>query len=138
MSLVPTPQPQMQAPGNYPGTAQAHLINANHQYYLWYQQPRLAQGTASVAVQFERQKSAFYPYGAAFQVQASADPGVFEMQIQVAEDDVDAMYVSIGTITTLNSGLVGRYDMVSKYAKFGRLYLASVTNLVDWTGIVTR
>lgn len=135
--LVPNPQPQPQAPGNYPGQGQAKLINANHQYYLWanHAVPAI---TASVAVQLERQKSASYPFGAAFEVAFSADPGVFELQIQGAEDDIDSHYVSIGTITAVNASFVGRLDLVEKYVKFVRGYVASITNSVAVTLKVTR
>lgn len=135
--LYPNPQPQPQAPGNYPGAGQAHLLNTNHQYYLWLNQ-QVAQGVASVAVQLSRIKSASYPFGAAFQVEFSADPGVFDVEIQGAENDTDSQYVNIGSISTLNSSFVGRWDMVDKYVRFVRGYMGSISNPVAVTLRVTR
>ena len=135
--LIPSPQPQPQAPGPYPGSGQAKLLNTNHQYYLWFNQP-CVDDMASVAVQLSRVRGGYYPPGAAFQVEFSADPGVFEVDIQAAEDDRPGSYVSVGTITSVNGSFVGRLDLMEKYVKFCRAQLTSVTNPVNITLRVTR
>ncbi len=129
--------PTMQAPGLYPGTGQAHLLNMNHQYFLW-QNMRVLAGQASVAVQLSRMPGTSYPFGAAFQVAFSGAPGTFEVEIQGAEDDVDTNYVTINTITAVNSGNVGRASISCTYPKFVRLNMKTLTNDVNVTGIVTR
>ncbi len=129
--------PTMQAPGLYPGSGQAKLLNANHQYFL-IQNQRFTAGQASVAVQLERQKSNFYPFGAAVQIQFSGAPGTFEIDVEGAEDDVDAMYVSIVTIVAVNASNVGRASVGSTYPKFIRVRVVTLTNDVLSTVIVTR
>lgn len=133
MGITPT----MQGPGFYPGTGQAKLLNANHQYFL-FQNHRVLATQASVAVQLERQKSNSYPFGAAVQVQFSGPPGVFELDVEGAEDDVDAMYVSIVTIVAVNSGNVGRASVGFTYPKFIRVRMVTLTNDVLTTVIATR
>lgn len=129
--------PQRQAPGSYPGPGQAFLINANMQYFLWYQQ-RVTAGGSSVAVQLARLPFEAYPFGAAFQVRFSGDPGTFEVDVMGAENDVDAEYVSINTITAVNGSWVGRAAVSCTYPKFCRLYMKTLTNDVYVTGICTR
>lgn len=130
--------PQMQAPGNYPGAGQAKLLNANHQYYAW-QNQRVTNGTASQAFQLERQKSAFYPQGWAVEVSFSADPGVFEVDIQGAEIDQDSSYAQLGSgISGTNASFTGRFDVLTYYPKFIRLYMKTLTNDVRTTAVVTR
>lgn len=131
------PTPTMQAPGFYPGPAQAHLLNMNHQYFL-FQNNRVAATQASVAVQLARLPWAGYPFAAAFQVSFSGDPGAFELDVEGAEDDADAYYVKLDDITTVNAAFTGRVSICSAYPKFVRVRLISITNDVLTTVIVTR
>lgn len=128
----------MQAPGNYPGTGLAHLINCNHQYFLW-QNQSVPAGTASVAVQLERQKSASYPFGFSFEVGFSASPGAFQVDFQFSDTDDDAHYVTRSSMTSgLNASFVGRQEFPSVWAKFARAKMVTLTNAVNTTVQVTR
>ncbi len=131
------PFQQMQAPGFYPGTGQAKLLNMNHQFFL-FQNHRALAGQASVAVQLARLPRVAYPFAAAFQVQFSGAPGTFEVDVEGAEDDVDTMYVKLQAITTVNAGNTGRAAACSEYPKFCRFKVVTLTNDVTITGIVTR
>ncbi len=127
----------LQAPGLYPGQGQARLLNMNHQYFL-FQNQRVTGGQASVAVQLSRMPRTAYPFAAAFQVNFSGAPGVFEVDVEGAEDDVDAYYVKLQAITAVNAGNTGRAAACSEYPKFCRLKVVTLTNDVYITGIVTR
>jgi hypothetical protein len=131
------PTPTLQAPGLYPGTGQAKLLNMNHQYFLL-KEMRVLAGQASVAVQLSRMPRTPYPFGAAVQVQFSGAPGSFEVDIEGAEDDVDAMYVKLVGITTVNASNVGRGAVTTEYPKFCRVKVVSLTNDVLITAIITR
>ncbi len=127
----------LQAPGPYPGSGQANLLNANHQYFL-FQNERVLGGKSSVAVQLGRLPWMAYPFGAAVQVQFSGAPGSFNLDIQGAEDDVDAMYVALTAITTVNASNVGRASIGFTYPKFVRVRVTTITNDVLATVIITR
>jgi hypothetical protein len=121
----------------YGGTGAAKLLNANHQYVV-FATGAVASGNKSLAVQLERQKSAFYPWGAAFQVLFSADPGTIDIEVQGAEIDADVYYVKLASITSVNASFVGRYDMLTFFPKFVRLHNKTVTNAVSATEWITR
>ena len=127
-------------PGPYPGGGQAVLLRANEQQTLWLNQNLVAGTTASVAVQLERIKmSYYYPWGAAFQVAFSGAPGTFEIDIQFAEIDTDADYVTVGTITAVNASNVGRYDMPNTvFPKFVRAFAKTFPNAVTATLVASR
>jgi hypothetical protein len=126
-------------PGQYPGSGQASLLRCNEQQVLWNSQSLVAGTTTSIAVQLERLKSSFYPWGAAFEVSFAGAPGSFEIDIQFAEVDKDANYVTVGTITAVNSSNVGRYDMPNTvYPKFVRGFCKTLTNPVTASLLVTR
>ncbi len=127
---------QLQQPGFYvPG--QARLLNAGHQYFLW-QVQRAVAGQASVAVELERQKSSFYPWGAAIQANFGGAPGTFEIDVEAAEQDIDAAYVSIVTIVAVNSSNYGRAAIGFTWPKYIRAKLITLTNDVPVTVLVTR
>ncbi len=135
--LIPSPQPQMQAPGFYPGAGQAKLLNMNHQYFLLFRAAAVA-GQASVAVQLSRMPRTAYPFAAAFQVEFSATPGTFEISVEGAEIDEDRYYVEIEEITAVNASFVGRVAVCSDYPKFVRVKVVTLTNAVLTSVIVTR
>lgn len=124
-------------PGFYEGSGRAKLLNANQQCYL-FQNMRVFADQRSIAIQLERQKSNFYPYGAAVQVQFSGDPGAFELDVQAAEDDTDAQYVTVQTITQVNGSFVGRVSIMSDYVKFVSVKFSSIQNDVLTTVLITR
>jgi len=119
-------------PGIYPGPGQATLLHSNDQQYLWGPGQVLVAGTTkSIAVQLERIRFQSYPWGAAFECGFSGAPGTFEIDIQFAELDVDASYFSVGTITAVNTGNVGRYDMPGTvFPKYVRGFCKTFPNAV--------
>lgn len=127
----------LQAPGFYPGSAQATLLNMNRQAFLW-QNMRVLPTQASVAVQLSRMPRIAYPFGAAFQVKFSAAPGAFELDIEGAEEDVDGAYISVVTIIAVNASNYGRASVGFTYPKFCRGRMVTLTNDVLTTLEVTR
>lgn len=128
----------------YAGAGKATLLNANTQKFLFgnstsTKEPAVS-GTASVAFQLERQKSAFYPWGWAAEFIFDAAPGTFEIDCQGAETDTDASYCNIGTaITAVNGSNVCRFDSgVTLFPRYVRFLLKTVTNVVNVTGRITR
>lgn len=129
---MPLNPPPTQTPGPYLAAGQATLLRYNEQALLWAPGQTLTAGTtASIAVQLERICRNFYPWGAAFEVGFSGAPGTFEIDIQFAEYDVNASYVTVGTITAVNASNVGRYDMPNTvFPKFVRGFCKTLPNLV--------
>ena len=127
-------------PGIYPGGGQASLLRCNCQQYLWNAQNLVAGTTTSIGVQLERIKSGFfYPWGAAFEVAFSGAPGTFEIDIQFAETDTDKNYVTVGTITAVNTNNVGRYDMPNTvFPKYVRAFCKTFPNAVTATLLCTH
>lgn len=131
------PDPALITPGLYPGTAKAQLLHINQQAILL-QRTRITAGQASIAVQLERVKSSFYPWGGAAQVEFSGAPGTFEIDIEASEDDREVSYVSIVTIVAVNSNNVGRCAFGYTWPKFVRAKVVTLTNDVQTTLLVTR
>lgn len=137
-----------QQPGNYltttgpsqgTGSVPTPILNRNHQYFLWAQQPRAqALTNASVAVKLYRIPGAFYPDGYSIEVSFSGDPGVFELDIQHADTDSDGYYVTIASISSVNGSFVGRFELPNISARFVRVYLATLTNNVTTTAQISR
>jgi len=140
---MPLAPPGPIAPGVYPGPGLASLLRANEQQYL-FQQQLITAGQASIAVQLERIKSAFYPNGASLQVwftnasSVAADPGAFEFDAQVADVDADAQYANTTGLTAVNAGFSGRIELPLIYAKFLRVLAKTLTNAVYSNVLVTR
>jgi hypothetical protein len=127
-------------PGVYLGPGLASLLRANGQQYLWLNQNLVAGTTASIAIQLERLRAGlFYPWGAAFEVAFSGAPGTFEIDIQFAETDKDANYVTVGTITAVNATNVGRYDMPNTvFPRYVRGFAKTFPNAVTATLLLTH
>lgn len=127
--------------GFYAGTGKAQLANANSQNFM-FNNDRPRPGTpnkAGLAFQLERQKSAAYPFGFAVELSFSGAPGVFEVDIQGAENDQDSSYVNIGSpISAVNGSNVARFDGVSLYPKYVRPFVKTLTNDVQVTAVLTR
>ena len=96
---------------------------------------RIAATTASKAFSLQRDK---VPYGAAFQITFSADPGSFEVEIQGSETNDTKSFVKLASVTAANSTFVARYDMVAFFAKYVRIYIKTLANGVYISAIVTR
>jgi hypothetical protein len=117
----------------YPGNNLAKLLYENRQAFLFLAELVVA-GEASHAYELRRERGASYPWGCSFQLSFSADPGAFEINIQVADTDVDTNYVTVATIDTAP----GRFDMTNLWPKFVRAQVGSITNAVNVTLLVTR
>jgi len=82
-----------------------------------------------------------YPSNVSVEVIFSADPGVFEIDIQEADTDGDVYFTEVpsaGAITAVSAGFVARSDLVPIKAKFMRVYVKTLTNAVKTTVKVTR
>ncbi len=140
---MPLAPPGPITPGVYPGPGFAALLRANEQQYL-FQQQLVVSGQASIAVQLERIKSAFYPNGASLQIwftnasSVASDPGTFEIDAQVADVDTDAQYANTTGLTALNASFAGRIELPLIYAKFLRVLAKTITNSVYSNVLVTR
>lgn len=125
----------------YPGSGKATFLNANSQADIFVSE-RLGPGSPNVASKaflLERQKAASYPFGFAIQITFSADPGVFAIDVQGAETDVDGSYFPIGTrLSQVNASFVTRFDGVGVYPKFVRAFVLTLTNDVLISGVITR
>jgi hypothetical protein len=148
MPLNPYGNPVNLAGGPYPGPGLANLLKSNEQQYLFTaatvppNQVAAANGSnasASIAVQLERIKSAFYPFGVSFEIGFSASPGVFEVDVQTADQDKDSSFVTISSLTGgLNASNVGRVELPTFWAKYVRVYVKTLPNPVTITALVTR
>ena len=99
----------------------------------------MAAGTASIAYQLRRERGAFYPWGMSLELSFSANPGTFEIDIETADTDDNAHYVTINTLTGgLNTFYVGRLELPSFWAKYVRAQVVSITNTVAVTILLTR
>lgn len=67
------------------------------------------------------------------EVQFSASPGAFSIDVEAADTDVEAFYIMKATISALGSGNVARLEIPSIIAKFVRLKMNSRTNSVAVT-----
>ncbi len=79
--------------------------------------------------------------GVAVEISFSAAPGAFNVQVQEADTDIDAAYITIpttGTITAVSATNFARVEFPTLKAKFLRILLSSRTNAVNLTAKVTR
>jgi hypothetical protein len=74
-----------------------------------------------------------------FEVGFSGAPGAFTLQPQVADTDVDAAYIAVGsTITTVNAGNYARQELNTN-ARFARVFVTlQPANAVTATVKITR
>jgi hypothetical protein len=122
----------------YPGNSQAILLRNNRQGHFWNNETVPA-NTLSRAFQLERINRSSYPWGCSFEAFFGGIPGAFEIDIMGANMDVIQNYVSLGTITAVNSYNVGRWDMPSNmWPKYVAAFVKTLTNAVGVTVQVTR
>ncbi len=123
---------------NYTNSGQAKLLRDNTQGILWAGETVPA-STLSIGFLLERINRSFYPWGLSFEVQFSGAPGAFEIDLMAANTDAAGNYIQIGSITTVNSSNVGRWDMPSNiWPKYVAGYIKTLTNAVNTTLIVTK
>lgn len=126
----------------YAGVNQAILLRENRQMFAWQNDAIPAGGTPPIslsqAFQLERVRSVSYPWGFSVEVQFSGNPGVFEVDVMVADTDNPANYIQWTNITVVNSFNVGRVDILNSWAKYVALYMRTLGNSVLVTGQITR
>ena len=91
----------------------------------------------------ERDSRGGTPFSA--DIQFSANPGTFEVDVQVANVDQDSAYYTLdqatttdGAITQVNAGFAAHLDAPFVTAKFARLKLVSLQNAVTITASLSR
>ncbi len=122
----------------YPGNSLAKILYENKQEYLFNAEAGAALvGFASWAFELRRERGAFYPFAAAFELYFSGTPGVFQVDIQVADTDLDDHYITVSSFTsTVNN--VNRFDMTNLWPKFVRAKVVALANAVNVSVLVTR
>ena len=101
-------------------------------------------GSASQQVALgERDSRGGSPFSA--DIQFSANPGTFEIDVQVANVDQDSAYYTLdqgttndGAIAEVNANFSAHLDAPFVTAKFARLKLVSLQNAVTITGSFSR
>ena len=74
------------------------------------------------------------PNAFSVEVEFAADPGAFQIDVQLADTDADKYYVTKASLTSgLNADFVGRIEVTSAVAKFVRLLMVSQANAVNVT-----
>jgi hypothetical protein len=123
---------------SYTSNSQAKLLYENAQEMLW-ENELVPTGQLSIAFQIRRTTGTYYFWGLSFEVIFAADPGAFEIDLMGANTDKRQNYVLLGTITTVNTSFVGRWDMpTSNWPKYIAGYVNTLTNAVNVTLQVTR
>lgn len=122
----------------YSGKGLAALIYDNQQAYFFNGETVPAE-TASVAYQVAKITGLQHSFSG-FSVEASfaGAPGAFEIDVQGADTDDPAFYVSIGTINAVSATNVGRFSQAGVPVKYVRVFLVSLTNAVVLTAKLTR
>ena len=134
----------------YAGSGLAALLRNDQSGIMFsYNDGTIAAKTLSVAFQLERINRSFYPWGLSLEVQFSANPGSFDIDLLGANTDAPQNYVVLGSITSTNnaynsdstnfSGWVGRYDMATNlWPKYVAGYVKTLTNAVNISLIVNK
>ena len=79
-------------------------------------------------------RNANLPNCLSVEVQFSASPGAFQIDVEVADTDADGFYIKSGSgLSALGAGNVGRLEITNLVAKFVRLKMATRTNAVAVT-----
>jgi hypothetical protein len=119
------------------------FLSENQSYAVWgagtaANADSIAANAASKAVQLERRKSNNqYPWGFAVQVER-IDWFTVDIEVQGAETDVDAAYVKLASITSINASGYGRGDYVAYWPKYVRLFARTLSGTQAVQGIITR
>ena len=80
-------------------------------------------------------RDAHQPNCVSVQVEFSADPGVFQIDLQTADIDADKYYVTKASLAEdeMNDAFVARMEVISIVAKYARLKMITLTNDVTVT-----
>lgn len=121
----------------YPGDGLAALLRTNQQAFL-FNNETIPAGTSSIAVQLERIPRASYPFACSLQLKFSANPGAFEVDVQISDTGADADFVTVAQIQAVSATFVARYDITNLWPKFVRGHITTLGNAVNTTLLVTR
>lgn len=81
------------------------------------------------------------PGGLSAQIKFSADPGVFAIDVQTADEDIDGAYATVvsAQLTAVNASFYGRIELWPIQAKFARLIMTDdPANAVTVTAKIGR
>ena len=120
----------------YAGNGKAQLIHANSEVYL-FKNENIAAGTASLAFLLDRiTRDSF---GFAVEIHFASDPGAFQFDVEGAEEDNDAYYMTIGSpITLVNAGFAARFSGVQVFPKFVRGKVTLLSASTNLTAVLSR
>lgn len=91
-------------------------------------------GNAQISVAVGMHRDAHLPNCFSVEVKFAADPASFAIEVQTADTNEDAYYVTKATLNTgLNATFAGRIEVTNVVAKFVRLRMATKTNAVAVT-----
>jgi hypothetical protein len=104
---------------------------------LWPPAPEaVAAGDASQAVAFKRDE--VHPNAVALEIAFSANPGVFQLDIQTSDTDANADFVTKGSFSAgLNASFVGRMEILDVAARFLRVKVVSLANAVSLLVVIS-
>jgi len=77
------------------------------------------------------------PRAMAVEIKFSADPGSFQVDLQTADTDSDAYYVTKESVSFTNAAWVCRIEVGTVVAKFVRLFMPELANVVSVTATIS-
>lgn len=108
-------------------------LTSGHAIPVWVAEATIKASPAEPrSQQFGLRRDGYLPNCISVEVEFSADPGAFEVELRTADIDEDKYYVSKASLTTgLNASFIGRIEAVNIVANFGRLNMKTLTNTVN-------
>ena len=111
------------------------LLNQNTGVVVWSNElvpTTPAASSVSQAIALQRDK--VQPNCLSVEIAFAGNPGTFAVDLEVADTNADANYVTKATLNTgLNASFVGRIEATNLVAKFARLKMVMKTNAVNVT-----
>lgn len=98
-------------------------------------------GAASQRVAIAVGSEAKYAPAVTAEILFSGAPGTFEVDLQEADTDADAAYITLptgGTLTSVNANNIGRFDLIPVAGHFLRFFMKTLTNSVNVAGRIWR
>lgn len=111
------------------GSATPITLEAGRPASVWKNETLTLPANAKSQAVFMR-RQANMPNCLSVEIQFSAAPGAFGIDLEVADTDADAFYVMKQSVSALGSGLVARLEVTNLVAKFARLRMVTRTNSV--------
>ncbi len=119
------------------GSQNLLLLYEGKQIEVFANEP-VVNGESSIAVELRRTRGASYPFGVSYELVFSGAPGTFQVDIQHADNDVDARYCTVASISVVNGSNAARFELPTCWTKFARLNIVALGNPVNLTAIITR